>query len=242
MATKLTLLQIQGQMAALTAKADRLLKGKWKVVQQIRKQITGFGITVDELFGATHGAWPQESADAKPKPAKLAKTAKPLSALAAKYSDGANGWSGRGPTPKWLREAIAGGASLKDFDAASGGSKSKSAAPATATPAVTAASVPVATKAETPKATPKTTTAKGIAAVKSKSAAGAKGATKAVKAVKAVAAPSVKLSVKPTAKPAAKKAAPKKSAPKKVVPANVAAAPDSEWPVTAAEVVTPAAV
>lgn len=232
MATKLTLLQIQGQMAALTAKADRLLKGKWKVVQQIRKQITAFGITVEELFGATHGAWPQESADAKPKPAKLAKTAKPLSALAAKYSDGANGWSGRGPTPKWLREAIAGGASLKDFDVAVGGAKSKGAAPAAAAStastasAVTAAVTPVETKAEKSKKSPKT-------------------ASKAASSVKLSGA--VKTATKPATKSVAKKATPKKAAPKKtapkmVVPANVAAAPDSEWPVTAAQAVTPAGV
>jgi DNA-binding protein H-NS len=34
----------------------------------------------------------------------------------AKYSDGAgNNWSGRGPRPKWLKDAVAGGRKLESF-------------------------------------------------------------------------------------------------------------------------------
>ncbi|WP_444813507.1 H-NS family nucleoid-associated regulatory protein [Variovorax gracilis] len=31
------------------------------------------------------------------------------------HSDGINSWTGRGPKPPWLREAIAGGKTLEDL-------------------------------------------------------------------------------------------------------------------------------
>ena len=48
------------------------------------------------------------------KPAKKASAEK--KAAKAKFSDGAgNSWTGFGPQPKWLKEAIAGGKTLEDF-------------------------------------------------------------------------------------------------------------------------------
>ena len=35
--------------------------------------------------------------------------------VAVKYRDGVNTWTGRGKKPVWLRDAIAGGASLESF-------------------------------------------------------------------------------------------------------------------------------
>lgn len=142
MATKLTVLQIHSQMAALSAKADRLLEGKGEVVQQIREQIAAFGITSDELFGATHAAWPQEDAGAKSKsklklrnlatPAESTETAKPGRVFAAKFTDGVNNWNGRGREPRWLVMAVNAGASRADFSIAAGGPKTKGLRPATA--------------------------------------------------------------------------------------------------------------
>jgi len=53
-------------------------------------------------------------------PAKKSKKAKAAAAKKAasapKYSDGAgNTWSGKGPTPKWLKDAMAGGQSREEF-------------------------------------------------------------------------------------------------------------------------------
>ena len=56
-----------------------------------------------------------------PKVAKKSEKTQPAAvgkkgASAAKYSDGVGStWSGRGPQPKWLKEAIAGGKTLEDF-------------------------------------------------------------------------------------------------------------------------------
>jgi DNA-binding protein H-NS len=56
-------------------------------------------LTQDDLFG--------RQAAAKGRPARAA---------GAKYSDGKGGeWVGRGPRPRWLREALAAGRSLDDF-------------------------------------------------------------------------------------------------------------------------------
>jgi DNA-binding protein H-NS len=57
------------------------------------------------------------------KPSKQTKKAKPAAAgkkaassARASYADGAgNSWTGMGPTPKWLKAAIAGGKSREDF-------------------------------------------------------------------------------------------------------------------------------
>jgi DNA-binding protein H-NS len=55
------------------------------------------------------------------RPKRPAKKLKPAAAAkkalsAEKYSDGAgNTWSGKGPTPKWLKDAIAGGKTREEF-------------------------------------------------------------------------------------------------------------------------------
>jgi DNA-binding protein H-NS len=47
---------------------------------------------------------------------KAARRTKKSAATGTRYSDGAGGdWSGRGPRPRWLREALAAGRPLEDF-------------------------------------------------------------------------------------------------------------------------------
>ncbi len=73
--------------------------------------------TAVETFTSTPGVVAEPAAKAAPK--KRGRKAKPVAkkaASAAKYSDGAgNSWSGKGPTPKWLKDAIAGGKKREDF-------------------------------------------------------------------------------------------------------------------------------
>src|SRR5690606_38302276 len=65
------------------------------------------------------------------KPAKAARVANKAAASAHRFSDGhGNQWSGRGPRPRWLREALAGGASMDDFRGGATSAVMRAAAPA----------------------------------------------------------------------------------------------------------------
>lgn len=107
-----TYAQIQKKIALLQRQADSLRdKEVAGVVDRIKVAIAHYGLTAQQLgFGA---------AGASPKAASSKKKEKAL-ATAARYSDGAGGtWSGRGPRPRWLREALAAGRSLDDFKVSS---------------------------------------------------------------------------------------------------------------------------
>ena len=99
--------QIQQKIAKLQKEADALRqKEMGGVIARIKVAIEHYGLTAEQLgFGGT-------IANGKAKVAGKASSG-------ARYSDG-NGliWSGRGPRPRWLREAIARGASLESFLAA----------------------------------------------------------------------------------------------------------------------------
>ena len=72
---------------------------KAETLAELKALALSNGFSLEELLG-----------DAKPKKAKAP--------VAPKYADPANPettWSGRGRKPKWLVEAIEGGASIEDF-------------------------------------------------------------------------------------------------------------------------------
>jgi DNA-binding protein H-NS len=101
-----TYAQIQKKIALLQRQADSLRdKEVAGVIDRIKVAISHYGLTAQQLgFGAS-GAGPRAAR----------RTNKP-SATGTRYSDGAGGdWSGRGPRPRWLREALAAGRSLEDF-------------------------------------------------------------------------------------------------------------------------------
>ena len=101
--------QIKQKIAKLQKEADALRhKEAGGVIARIKVAIEHYGLTAEQLgFGGS-----KASGKAK----MLGKGASD-----AKYSGG-NGqsWTGRGPRPRWLREAIAGGASLESFLARAG--------------------------------------------------------------------------------------------------------------------------
>jgi DNA-binding protein H-NS len=106
--------QILKQISALQAQADALKRKEVAAaVTQARAAIQTYGLTQQDLFGAT---------SAKPaKAGKAAKGAKSKKApdVGAKFIDGKGGqWGGRGKRPQWLRSALAAGAKLEDFLAA----------------------------------------------------------------------------------------------------------------------------
>lgn len=100
-----TYAQIQKKIALLQRQADSLRdKEITGVIDRIKVAISHYGLTAQQLgFGAS-GAAPKTAAASK------------KAASGARYSDGVGGnWSGRGPRPRWLREALAGGKSIEDF-------------------------------------------------------------------------------------------------------------------------------
>jgi DNA-binding protein H-NS len=108
--------QLQKQIQTLQKQAEEIRKQEIAgVVTRIKDAIDAYRLTAADLgFGA---AGPKGKAAAPAQPArkgKKAKKAKP--AAVAKFRDEAgNTWVGRGPRPKWLRDAIAAGKSPQDF-------------------------------------------------------------------------------------------------------------------------------
>jgi DNA-binding protein H-NS len=81
----------------------------------MKEAIAVYDISAQELGLGT--GWRQVAgrASSKKKPARKSKTTKQAAPRSA-YADGnGNTWGGRGPRPKWLKDALAGGARLEDF-------------------------------------------------------------------------------------------------------------------------------
>ena len=99
--------QIQKKIAALQQKADALRAKEVRgVIDRIKIAIEHYGLTADQLgFGSSTGGATRGAAPA-------ARGAAP----APRYSDGqGNQWSGRGPRPRWLKEALAAGRQLAEL-------------------------------------------------------------------------------------------------------------------------------
>lgn len=94
--------QIQKQIEQLQRQAEALRGSEIKgVVDRIKVAIAHYGLTAAHL-----------GLDAPSSKATKKKTAK----SSAQFSDGAgNAWSGRGPRPRWLRDALAAGRSIDEF-------------------------------------------------------------------------------------------------------------------------------
>ncbi|MGJ7512646.1 H-NS family nucleoid-associated regulatory protein [Variovorax sp. GT1P44] len=99
--------QIQKQIEQLQRQADALRDSEINgVVDRIKVAIAHYGLTAAHLG---LGTAPSKSVGKK--------TGK----SSTKFSDGAgNAWSGRGPRPRWLRDALAAGRSIDEFRASSG--------------------------------------------------------------------------------------------------------------------------
>ncbi len=135
-----TVEQIRAQIAKLQAQEEALLaKEALGVIAKIRVAVEHYGITPEQIFGASAvvkkaagraAAKPRAGAAKKTKKVGRVKAAEPASVdkpkkaasvpkgtkVAAKYKDDSgNAWSGRGSQPKWLRAAIEGGKKLEDF-------------------------------------------------------------------------------------------------------------------------------
>lgn len=105
---KKSLADLQAQIQKLQAEAEALKQQeKAGVVARIREAIAAYELTAADLFGA-----------AADRAMKGKKRAGRSAARGAAYADGSgNVWGGRGPRPRWLREALQQGKSLEDFAA-----------------------------------------------------------------------------------------------------------------------------
>lgn len=98
--------QIQRQIEQLQRQAETLRSNEIKgVVDRIKVAIAHYGLTAGQLGLGTNQSTAQ--------PKKAQKT--PANSD-VKFNDGnGNSWSGRGPRPGWLREALTSGRSIDEF-------------------------------------------------------------------------------------------------------------------------------
>ena len=103
------LLQIQRQIDKLQRQAEILRSSEIKgVVDRIKVAIAHYGLTAEQL-GLNGGGKTARQVNGK-----AGRSARRM----VKFSDGkGNVWSGRGPRPHWLRDAINAGRSLEEFKA-----------------------------------------------------------------------------------------------------------------------------
>jgi DNA-binding protein H-NS len=120
-----TYAQLQKEIAELEAKAAKLKQAEVaEVIEKVKEAIAVYGLTAQDLFGSRAAAGKRGSVKAKTKSKQ---------SDAAKYADsGGNTWVGRGPRPQWLRDALAAGKSLSDFEV--GGKPTKASAARKAAP------------------------------------------------------------------------------------------------------------
>lgn len=114
--------KIQRQIEALQRQAEKLKHQEVAgVIERIKVAIDHYGLTAEQLGLGGIGANP-------PKAKKGAKSVKAKIANAPAYMDGqGNEWGGRGPRPRWLRDALAAGRSIEEFSVK--GAATKGAAP-----------------------------------------------------------------------------------------------------------------
>jgi DNA-binding protein H-NS len=100
--------EIQKKIAALQKEADAALAREVAgVVERIQVAIAHYGLTPEQLFGKTATNRNKE---------RVAKVQVQKKQGSIAYSDGqGNTWGGWGKRPTWLREALAAGKSLADY-------------------------------------------------------------------------------------------------------------------------------
>jgi DNA-binding protein H-NS len=102
---KKTYTELMEQIESLRQEAEKARAAEIQgVIDRIKEAIRFYNLTPEDLgFEAPARAAPRERGRSK-------------STRAPKYSDGSgNVWSGRGPRPRWLKEALSRGAQLEQF-------------------------------------------------------------------------------------------------------------------------------
>jgi DNA-binding protein H-NS len=114
--------EIVQQISELQKQADRQRKEEYaSVLKTIKKQISEYGITPEELGFSAGVAGVKRGRKLNVKASKVrkprAKRASTGIKVAPKYKDPATGgtWTGRGKMPKWVSAAVASGRSLESL-------------------------------------------------------------------------------------------------------------------------------
>lgn len=111
-----TYIELKQQIEALQKEADALKeKERQGVIDRMKEAISVYDITAQELGLGVPGASSRARGSAKktgPKRKASRMSGDPQPAYA---DEKGNTWGGRGPRPKWLKDALAGGASLEQF-------------------------------------------------------------------------------------------------------------------------------
>lgn len=109
--------QLKKQIEALSQQAEAVRRKEVAgVVARIKEAIQAYELTAEDLgFGSGRaGAGRKPGANTSRPAAKGRRRA--AGSTTPRYRDPAgNVWGGRGPRPKWLREAIASGRKLEEF-------------------------------------------------------------------------------------------------------------------------------
>ena len=110
---KLTYAEVVQQIQRLQEQAEDLKRQEVDgVIARIREAVAVYGLTPEDIFG---GRSVKSRGAAGARRAPSAKRAGRVERGVA-FSDGkGNTWGGRGPRPRWLRDALAQGASLESF-------------------------------------------------------------------------------------------------------------------------------
>lgn len=112
-----TYIELMAEIERLQSQAAKIKdREKSEVAARIKQAIAVYGFTAKDL-GLDKAGRPS-TGKATPRKAKAIKgtTRKAGAPKAAKFRDEAgNTWSGRGPRPGWLRNALASGAALESF-------------------------------------------------------------------------------------------------------------------------------
>lgn len=113
-----TYAQLKKQIEALSQQADALRrKEKAGVVARIKEAIAAYELTAADLGLDASGASRARRAGGAVRPAGApVRRRRAPGEVQARYRDeSGNVWGGRGPRPRWLREAIAAGRKLEEF-------------------------------------------------------------------------------------------------------------------------------
>jgi len=107
-----TYAQVMKQIKTLTSEAEKLKRKEVQgVIDRMKEAINAYGLTASDLGLQARGRAAAKSSTRR----KSAKAGKGKSTQAKFRDESGNTWGGRGPRPRWLREALASGKELKDF-------------------------------------------------------------------------------------------------------------------------------
>ncbi len=110
--------QLKKQIEVLSQQAEAVRRKEVAgVVARIKEAIQAYELTAEDLgFGTGRASAGRKAGAKKARPAAKGRRRSAAAATTPRYRDpDGNVWGGRGPRPKWLREAIASGRKLEEF-------------------------------------------------------------------------------------------------------------------------------